>query len=188
MPIQPVALPTRTGNEKLSAPEARRPARVHLAEIREQAAGIIAEVLSGTDPRQARARDALRRQCAAHPEDPETALAEHLQAIRTLALVPGAFRDPAPVHGPAGSSVESKEIVGAIGLLSGEEAPVRDDSSLPGGGDFAGAPSAMTTAVIGGTPAGDRAAAAHLPAVEVMDAADGAVYPGPAWPASEPGH
>ncbi|WP_354191466.1 hypothetical protein [Arthrobacter sp. UYCu712] len=55
-----------------------------VAAMRRQAAEIIEAILSGTDPRYARARDELRGHLAAHPRHPELALAEHLLRIRGL--------------------------------------------------------------------------------------------------------
>ena len=99
MSMQQTALPTRAGSDRLAT--ARRvPTGDDVAGIRRQAADIIEEVLSGTDPHQARARDELRRLVAAHPGRPEIALAEDLLRIRGLRLVSGARPDRLPLESP----------------------------------------------------------------------------------------
>jgi len=54
------------------------------AGIRHQAARIIDAVLDDSAPEQARARELLRQQLAAHPGHPERALLEHLAALKAL--------------------------------------------------------------------------------------------------------
>lgn len=94
MSIQPAALHAWSGTGEPAALATRMPTGDGVARIREQAADIIEEVLSGTDPGQAAARQALREQCAAHPGHPETALAEHVLTIRGITLGPARCRTP----------------------------------------------------------------------------------------------
>jgi hypothetical protein len=53
--------------------------------IRHQAARIIDAVLADTTPEHANVREMLRQQLAAHPGQPERALAEHLAALKAAA-------------------------------------------------------------------------------------------------------
>jgi hypothetical protein len=96
MSMQQAALPPRAGGGPLDTAGARTPTSGSVAGIRRQAADIVDEVLSGTDPHQARARNELRRLMAEHPGSPETALAEDLLRIRGLTLVPDARPDRRP--------------------------------------------------------------------------------------------
>lgn len=52
--------------------------------IRRQASEIIRAVLADPAPGQARARAQLREHVAAHPGQPEKAVAEHLMSLRSL--------------------------------------------------------------------------------------------------------
>lgn len=103
MSIQQAALRVRAGNGPPAPAGTRMPTGDHVAGIREQAADIIEEVLAGTDPYQARARNELSRHLAAHPGRPEIALAEHLLAIRGLALVPARRPEPVAPQSPGGT-------------------------------------------------------------------------------------
>lgn len=94
MSIRQAALPTRAGQGKPATLAERMPTGESLAGIRDQAADIIQEVLSGTDPDQASARRALLSQCAAHPGHPDMALAEHLLTIRGLTVLTPPGRNP----------------------------------------------------------------------------------------------
>lgn len=87
--------------------------------IRRQALEIIKAVLSDPAPEQARARDMLREHVAAHPGNPEKALAEHLTSLRSLtgspAGTPGAppaapsdGRHPAETPDPAAADSVSR--------------------------------------------------------------------------------
>lgn len=66
-------------------------------------------------------------------------------------------------------------------ILAVEEAAARLDSSSPNYENAAAnLQSAVATAVTHGKPIRDVAAAAHLTALEVLDAADAVTYPAPA--------
>lgn len=106
MSIQPANLPARAGRGEPATRAARMPTGDSLARIREQAADIIQEVLSGTDPDQAQARKALLRQCAAHPGHPEIALAEHLLTIRGITVLTSPGRNPRFLTKPHSAGAE----------------------------------------------------------------------------------
>ncbi|MDQ0823351.1 hypothetical protein QFZ79_001095 [Arthrobacter sp. V4I6] len=77
--------------------------------IRRQAAEIIALVLAGSAPEQARARDHLRKCVDANPGRPEIGLAEHLGALR-LEAAEGVPMDPLPHDPHAGGAVAPRQL------------------------------------------------------------------------------
>lgn len=85
MSMEPSSLPARADSSTPACPEPGDAA----TGIRRQAAAIIDAVLSAPAPEGAGIRERLREHLAAHPGRPETALAEHLMALRSLT------RDPA---------------------------------------------------------------------------------------------
>lgn len=70
-------------------------------------------------------------------------------------------------------------------ILAVEEAAARLASSSPDSGNPTDLLAAVAAALSHGKPIRDVAAAAHLTALEVLDAADAATYPGPARPPRE---
>jgi hypothetical protein len=70
-------------------------------------------------------------------------------------------------------------------ILAVEEAAARLESSRTDGRDSSGLLSAVAAAVTHGKAIRDVAAAAHLTALEVLDAADAATYPRPVLPRQE---
>ncbi|MET3812596.1 hypothetical protein [Arthrobacter sp. UYEF3] len=65
------------------------------------------------------------------------------------------------------------------------EAAARLESAKPEGQEITGLYTAMAAAVSHGKAVRDVAAAAHLTALEVLDAADAALYPRPVLPPQE---
>lgn len=70
-------------------------------------------------------------------------------------------------------------------ILAVEKAAAQFESSRTAGQDLAGLQSAVAAAVTHGKAIKDVAAAAHLTALEVLDAADAAIYPRPVLPPQE---
>jgi predicted DNA-binding protein (UPF0251 family) len=70
-------------------------------------------------------------------------------------------------------------------ILAVEEAAARLESSRTAGQDITGLQSAVAAALTHGKAIRDVAAAAHLTALEVLDAADAALYPQPVLPPQE---
>lgn len=106
MSIQPAALPARAGQEVPATRAASIPIGDSLAGIREQAADILQEILAGTDPDQASARNALLKQCAAHPGHPEIALAEHLLTLRGITVLTSPGTNPRFLTKPHNAGAE----------------------------------------------------------------------------------
>ena len=172
MSIQPAALPAPAGQGEAADLAARMPTGTDAARVRDQAADIIREVLSGTRPDQAGARKALREQCAAHPGHPETALVEHLLAIRGITV-------PPPLH----------RIRGAGGAVTDNDDPAVEDAAARlhspdrNGQNLARLHSNGAAASTHGKPAREIVRAAHLTALEAADAVDAITHPGPVSPA-----
>lgn len=100
MPIEPSSFPERRDATRDAAPLDDAPGGADAPGISLQAAEIIEEVLSGSAPEQAAAREQLRRCLAANPDRPEAALIEHLIALQSLTRFPAGIPDLPPQHGP----------------------------------------------------------------------------------------
>jgi EAL domain-containing protein (putative c-di-GMP-specific phosphodiesterase class I) len=102
MSMEPSFSPTSAEGQSFADPASGGRSRDPATGIRRQASAIIETVLADPIPEQDRIRDQLHEHVAAHPGHPETALAEHLMALRSLTGLPGgtsmAF---APAVGPA---------------------------------------------------------------------------------------
>jgi hypothetical protein len=103
MPTDPSSFSARSGNRPPAGPVPARRYGDDASGIRRQAREIINEVLSEPEPEQAGIRDQLRAHLAAHPGNPEIALAEHLRCLRPLAGstagVPGGLWPAVPSEG-----------------------------------------------------------------------------------------
>jgi hypothetical protein len=84
MPTDPPSFPARPGSRPPAGPVPARRYGDDASGIRRQAREIINAVLSDPAPEQAGIRDQLREHLAAHPGNPEKALAEHLRSLRPL--------------------------------------------------------------------------------------------------------
>lgn len=84
MPTDPSSFSARSGNRPPAGPVPARRYGDGTSGIRRQAREIINAVLSDPAPEQAGIRDQLREHLAAHPGNPEKALAEHLSSLRSL--------------------------------------------------------------------------------------------------------
>jgi len=89
MSMESSSQPARAGRRPPAEPAGSERPGDAVAGIGRQAADIIDAVLSAPAPEEAGIRDRLREHVASHPGHPETALAEHLMAIRSLTGLPG---------------------------------------------------------------------------------------------------
>lgn len=123
MQLDPSSFSARSGSQPPSGPVPGGRYSNKVSGIRRQAREIINAVLSDPSPGQARARDLLREHLAAHPGNPERALAEHLMALRSLIEAP----DPLP---PAAGSDGRRPV--DMPLAAAAEATSRIRSVLNG--------------------------------------------------------
>ncbi|MDQ0850212.1 hypothetical protein QFZ65_002150 [Arthrobacter sp. B3I9] len=135
-------------------------------------------MLSETDPHHAGTRDALRRLLAAHPGQPETALAQYQLTLRGQTLSPGALPDRLPET----TRRDWRTVVNDNEILAVEEAAALLESSRTDGQGVTRLHSAVAAAITHGKAIKDVAVAAHLTALEVLDAVDAATYPHPLLP------
>jgi EAL domain-containing protein (putative c-di-GMP-specific phosphodiesterase class I) len=101
MPTDPSSFSARSGSRPPADPTPARRYGNDASGIRRQASEIIKAVLSDPSPEQARARDMLREHVAAHPGNPEKALAEHLTSLRALTGSPTGAPAPLPPVAPS---------------------------------------------------------------------------------------
>lgn len=111
MPTDPSSFSTRSGQPPADPVPGERGSTT--SGIRRQAREIINAVLSDPSPGQARARDLLREHLAAHPGNPEKALAEHLMALRSLTWSPrgsAGLLQPVPSGGDHGETAGAEAV------------------------------------------------------------------------------
>ncbi|MEO5778431.1 EAL domain-containing protein [Arthrobacter sp. PAMC25284] len=96
MSMDPPSFPARSGEEPPRRPAPGSPDGDVTPGISRQAAAIIEAILADPAPERAPVRDRLRDHVAAHPGHPETALAEHLLSLGSLASFPAGAAGPVP--------------------------------------------------------------------------------------------